>query len=116
MAIEPFAGLCVSLEMRRMLLTRKTAEARFPYKLDVRVPGASIGRRFKDMVDWCRKNTAGNWTHHGLVDKDRRDSLGVPVDFVRFYFMEESDAEAFRRAWPTEQGTAASAGPSGKHA
>jgi hypothetical protein len=102
--------------MRRSLITRNTAEARFPYKLDVRVPGASIGRRFKDMVDWCRKNAAGRWTHHEFVDKDRRDCLGVPVDFVRFYFMEESDAEAFRGAWPTEQGTAGSAGPSGKHA
>jgi hypothetical protein len=57
-----------------------------------------------DSKTWLtgRKNTAGNWTHHGLVDKDRRDSLGVPVNFVRFYFMEEKDAEAFLQAWPTE--------------
>jgi hypothetical protein len=87
---------------RTRTASREAAEARFPYKLDVRVPEGSIGRRFRDMLDWCRKNATGQWTRHGFVDKERRDSLGVPVDFVRFYFMEQADAEAFRQAWPTE--------------
>jgi hypothetical protein len=89
--------------MRRTLITRNTAEGRFPYKLDVHVPEANVRRRLKDMLDWCRKNTTAQWTHHVVVNRERRDVLGVPLDFVRFYFMEESDAEAFRRAWPTEQ-------------
>jgi hypothetical protein len=88
--------------MRQTLITRRTAESRFPYKLDIHVPESGVRRRLKEMLDWCRKNTTGQWTHHILVDRQRRDVLGVPLDFARFYFIEESDAEAFRRAWPTE--------------
>jgi hypothetical protein len=88
--------------MRQLLVTRQTAESRFPYKLDIHVPEAGARRRLREMLDWCRKNTTGQWTHHIVVNRGRRDILGVPLDFVRFYFMEEIDAEAFRQAWPTE--------------
>jgi hypothetical protein len=88
--------------MRQTLITRGTAESCFPYKLDIHVPDTGARRRLREMLDWCRKNTTGQWTHHIVVDRERQDTLGVPLDFARFYFMEESDAEAFRRAWPTE--------------
>jgi hypothetical protein len=88
--------------MRQLLVTRQTAESRFPYKLDIHVPEGGARRRLREMLDWCRKNTTGQWTHHIVVNRGRRDILGVPLDFVRFYFMEEIDAEAFRQAWPTE--------------
>jgi hypothetical protein len=89
--------------MRQTLITRRTAERHFPHKLDIHVPETGARGGLKGMVHWCRKNTTGQWTHHILVDRQRRDVLGVPLDFARFYFLEESDAEAFRRAWPTEQ-------------
>jgi hypothetical protein len=89
--------------MRQSTASRKGAEARFPYKLDIHVPETGVDRQLKDMVDWCRKNATGKWTVHTVVDRERPDILGVPLDFVRFYFMEERDAEAFRQAWPTEE-------------
>jgi hypothetical protein len=41
----------------------------------------------------------GEWEQHGITDWSRRDARGIALDFCRFYFMNESGAEAFR-AWP----------------
>jgi hypothetical protein len=50
------------------------------------------------MLQWCRENiAAGAWQQHGFMDKTRRDDNGIPIDYARWYFMSEADAEAFRR-------------------
>jgi hypothetical protein len=43
--------------------------------------------------------TAGAWAQHGFMDKKRRDERGIPIDYARFYFMDEAVAEAFKRRW-----------------
>lgn len=78
----------------------KDAEARFPIKIDVPVPEHGRPWPFAGMLAWCRENiAAGAWAQHGLVDKRRRDDRGIPIDFARWYFANEADAEAFDRRW-----------------
>ena len=49
------------------------------------------------MLDWCRANiAAGEWDQHGNSEKQPGQ---VAVDFARFYFMTEADAELFRWRW-----------------
>jgi len=51
------------------------------------------------MDHWCHDNVAaGSWEQHAHSD-ERRDELGIRIDFARFYFMDEADAENFRREW-----------------
>jgi hypothetical protein len=51
-------------------------------------------------VQWCRDNVAaGAWQQREFVDKARRDEQGVPIDFTRWYFLNEADAEVFSRRW-----------------
>ena len=42
---------------------------------------------------------SGAWVQHGYRDWNRRDDNGAPMDFSRWYFMSDADAEAFRRRW-----------------
>jgi hypothetical protein len=78
---------------------RREAERRYPHHVDVRVPPDGLGKRLTDMHDWCHDQVAaGQWEQHGHSD-DRRDERGIWIDFCRFYFMDEADAEAFRREW-----------------
>ena len=50
------------------------------------------------MYEWCREHTtAGTWEHHAFTDPKRLDDRGIPIDFARFYFLNETDAKAFRR-------------------
>jgi hypothetical protein len=65
----------------------KDSEARYPYRVDVPIPGSDSGRMFTDILDWCRENVVPDWDLH-------RDA-----DLVRFYFLHEADAEAFRKRW-----------------
>jgi hypothetical protein len=79
---------------------RKDAEAKFPIKIDARVPASGAPRLFADMLAWCHANlAAGAWAQHGYMDKKRRDERGIPIDVVRWYFLEAADAAAFRRQW-----------------
>ena len=79
---------------------RKDAEARFPIKIDVRVPAGGEPWPFAEMLAWCRANIASDaWAQHGFMDKQRRDERGMPIDYARFYFLHKSDAEEFRRLW-----------------
>jgi hypothetical protein len=56
-----------------------------------------LGGRQSDMHNWCYDHVLpGGWEEHGHSD-DRRDDRGIRIDFCRFYFMDEADAEAFRR-------------------
>jgi hypothetical protein len=73
------------------------AEAKFPCRLDVPVPGSGLGHRLTDMHAWRRVNVArGEWAEHSHAERRKGEKRG---DFARFYFMCESDTEAFRRAW-----------------
>jgi len=75
--------------------SRKDAEARFPHRVDVLVPGGGLGRRLTDMLDWCRVNAAaGAWAQHGHSERRKGEAA---IDYARFYFTTEADAEAFRR-------------------
>jgi hypothetical protein len=55
---------------------RKDAEARFPIKIDMRVPPHGETWPYADMLAWCRANVAaGAWEQHGFMEKKRRDDL-----------------------------------------
>jgi hypothetical protein len=76
---------------------QKDAEAKFPHRFDVPVPDGGLGRRLTDMHAWCAANVAaGEWAEHS--HQERRKGFR-PVDFARFYFASEADAEAFRQRW-----------------
>ena len=79
---------------------RDDAEAKFPIKIDIPVPAYGEPWPYADMLAWCRANVAaGAWAQHGFMDKKRRDEHGVPIDFTRWYFLNDADAEAFRQRW-----------------
>jgi len=44
---------------------------------------------------------AGTWEEHAHRD-ERCDERGTRIDFARFYFRDEADADAFRREWVPE--------------
>ena len=76
---------------------RKAAEAKFPIKIDIPVPENGFGRRLTEMHQWCRENVAaGAWAEHGHQVRRKGER---PIDFARWYFANEADAEAFRRQW-----------------
>jgi hypothetical protein len=83
---------------------RLAAERQYPHRIDVPVPGTCMGDRLARMMESCRQNvsTVGLWDSHGVRDWRHRDENGFPRDLARFYFMDEVDAEAFRRAWLLE--------------
>jgi hypothetical protein len=71
--------------------TAEAAEAKFPIKIDIPVPGSGLGRRLTGMLGWCRENVAaGEGAQHGFLDWKRRDG---PIDFTRWHF--SSDAWQF---------------------
>jgi hypothetical protein len=78
---------------------RKDAESRFPIKIDIAV---AYGQPwpYADMLAWCFENVpARQWEQHGYMNWNRRDDSGAPMDFSRWYFMSDADAEAFRKRW-----------------
>jgi len=79
---------------------QKDAEARFPIKIDVPVPCSGEPWPFAEMLAWCGGCIASDaWAEHGFRDKKRRDELGIPIDYTRWYFAYEADAVAFDRQW-----------------
>jgi hypothetical protein len=50
------------------------------------------------MIEWCGERFT-DWTHAGVTDKSRRDDSGIPMNFARFYFMDEIAAQQFRERW-----------------
>jgi hypothetical protein len=78
--------------------TRRDAERKFPHRVDIPVPDGGLGKRLTDMIDWCGGRFA-DWTFHGIIDENRRDERGIPIDLVRFYFMDEIAAQQFREQW-----------------
>lgn len=64
--------------------SRKIAKARFPIKVDIRVPAYGEPWRFAEMLARCHANVAaGVWAQHGFMDKRLRDERGIPIDFTR---------------------------------
>jgi hypothetical protein len=78
--------------------SRLDAERRYPHRVDIPVPPVGLGARLSEMVEWCGGRFA-DWTFHGLTDKTRTDDRGIPIDLVRFYFMDEIAAQEFRERW-----------------
>lgn len=88
--------------MRRTERTRfrEDAKAKFPIKIDIPVSPYGQPWPYADMLAWCQTNVAaGAWAQHGFMDRKRRDDWGIPIDFTRWYFMSDADAEAFRQRW-----------------
>ena len=80
---------------------KKDAEATYPHRIDVPVPGGGLGKRLPAMLDWCRENVAaGLWAEHG--HSERREGV-APLYYSRWYFMTEADAAAFRWRWLREE-------------
>jgi hypothetical protein len=83
--------------------SRRDAEDRYPIKVDVPVPTDGRPWPFGEMLAWCRENVTLGWEQHGFMDKKRRDERGIPIDYARFYFVSDADAEAFRKPPNTQQ-------------
>lgn len=78
--------------------TRRDAERRFPHRVDIPVPEGGLGKQLNDMIEWCGEHFT-EWAHAGVTDRSRRDARGIPMDFARFYFMDEIAAQQFRERW-----------------
>jgi hypothetical protein len=94
---------CFDLDMTRptdRTRFQRDAEYRFPIKIDIRVPPAGESWPYTQMLQWCRENVAaGGWQQHGYMDRTRHDEQGIPIDYTRWYFMNEADAAAFKQRW-----------------
>ena len=77
---------------------RRDADRKYPHRVDIPVPEG--GKQLNDMIEWCDERFT-DWTHAGITDRDRHDTRGIPMDLVRFYFMDEIAAQQFRERWVT---------------
>ena len=75
---------------------------KFLHRVDILVPEGGLGKQLNAMVDWCGGRFA-EWTFHGVADKSQRDAQGIPIDLVRFYFIDEISAQEFRERWAEPQ-------------
>jgi hypothetical protein len=74
--------------------SRRAAESKFPHRIDIAVPAGGLGNRLTEMLIWCRANVgAGTWAQHG--HSERPKVRAMPAVSARFYFANETDAEAF---------------------
>jgi hypothetical protein len=74
----------------------RAIERKFPHRVDVPIPGSSLGR-LSDMLDWCRFHVAAaEWAEHSRGNHRKGDASQY---VARFYFANEADAEAFRKLW-----------------
>jgi hypothetical protein len=72
----------------------RAIERKFPHRVDVPIPGSSLGR-LSDMLDWCRFHVAAAvWAEHR---RDNRRKGDASQYVARFYFTNEADAEALRK-------------------
>jgi hypothetical protein len=79
---------------------KRIAEKRFPNHVNFPVPSGGLGSRLNEMVEWCRANIpAGGWEVHGHSEKE---AGRIAVDYARFYFLTEADADLFRWRWMPE--------------
>ena len=77
--------------------TRRGAERQFPHRVDIAVPELGLGDRLNAMHAWCYEHvTDGTWDQHHHSERRAGEQ---PIDYARFYFSSEADAEAFRQRW-----------------
>lgn len=69
---------------------KRAAEAEFRYHVDVPLLGG-LGR-LRNMLDWCGAHAAGAWD---MYRHSERQKGARSLEYVRFYFTTEADAEAF---------------------
>ena len=70
---------------------KAAAGAEFPYYVDVPLLGG-LGR-LRNMLDWCGAHVAaGAW---GMYRRTERRKGVRSLEYARFYFTTEADAEAF---------------------
>jgi hypothetical protein len=82
---------------------KDAAERRFPHKVDIPVPETGLGRDLTAMLEWCRARVPQpGWAYHGHTARPIKRA--APVHCARWYFLEEADAEAFRRTWLRNSG------------
>jgi hypothetical protein len=75
-----------------------------PHKVDVPIPTTGIGSRLITLIGWCREHIAADdWDCHAFPERGGDKSS---VQDARFYFLNETDAEAFRRRlkWTPKMG------------
>ena len=73
-------------------LFKKQAEKTYPWRVDLDPPPDGWGHRLNFMHDWCRA-TVTEWAQHGY---QRKAPGEVPIDVLRFYFMDPFEAELFQ--------------------
>ena len=68
-----------------------------PHKVDVPIPTTGIRGQLITLIGWCREHIAADdWDCHALPERRSEKSS---VQHARFYFLNEVDAEAFKRQW-----------------
>ena len=73
---------------------KRAAEAKFPHRVDIRIPADGLGGALVLMLDWCDENIAPDaWDAHHHSEPPEE---ATPIHYVRFYFARETDAESFR--------------------
>jgi hypothetical protein len=73
------------------------AKTKFPHNVDVAIPATGIGRDLTTLIGWCREHIpADDWDCH-THPKSQSDKTAAQR--LRFYFVNEADAEALRRRW-----------------
>jgi hypothetical protein len=78
---------------------KKSAAAKFPHRVDAPIPSSGLVRQLTDMLDWCRFHVAADaWAEHGHSERRKGEAS---LFLARFYFMNEADAEAFKKRWVT---------------
>jgi len=80
----------------------KAAENKFPHRVDIPVPIGGLGNRLTEMLMWCRANVAaGAWEQHRHSEGPKKARV-MPAVSARFHFLNEADAEAFRKLWAAD--------------
>lgn len=82
--------------IQRSAPPKRLAERRFPdHRVDIPV-GLGLDVSINHMHAWRRQRFGKNWEQHHYSTPRGRGV--VPIDYARFYFEGEADAEGFRRA------------------
>ena len=53
---------------------------------------------------WRDNIAACDWQQHGFMDKAQRDERGIPIDYTRWYFQNDADAEGSVNDLPARTG------------
>jgi len=82
---------------------KRATENKFPHLVEIPVAVGGLGYRLTEMLMWCRTEVAaGMWFQHG--HSERPAARATPKVSARFYFRNETDAQAFKRRWEAKGG------------